>query len=101
MGFRVTFLRLSLTDGSDFQLVRRAGDPGDIEITGEQTFILTTQQEATVAISGDPWTNITAPAAPVTLRGIEVSDTTPVLALRGAVIDEESGHPCDRLARDR
>ena len=46
-----------LTDGGEFKLVRRPGDPGDIEITGGQAFIMTTQQAATVEIVGDAWTN--------------------------------------------
>ena len=44
-----------LTDGGEFKLVGRAGDPGDIEITGGQAFIMTVSQAAMVAISGDAW----------------------------------------------
>ena len=47
-----------LTDGGEFKVVGRAGDPGDIAITGGQSFILTAQQAATVIIYGDGWTNI-------------------------------------------
>ena len=47
-----------LTDGGEFKLVGRAGDPGDIEITGGQSFILTAQRAATVIIYGDGWNNI-------------------------------------------
>ena len=47
-----------LTDGGEFKLVGRPGDPGDIQITGGQSFILTVQQPATVIILGDGWTNI-------------------------------------------
>ena len=47
-----------LTDDGEFKAVGRAGDPGDIEITGGQSFILTTQRPATVIIDGDAWTNI-------------------------------------------
>ena len=46
-----------LTDGGEFKLVGRAGDPGDIEITGGQAFIMTASQAATIEISGDAWTN--------------------------------------------
>ena len=82
-----------LTDGGEFKLVGRADDPGDIEITGGQSFILTASREAAVDISGDAWTNVsgTAAAPPVTLKGIEVGDTTPVLALRGSIVDQEAG----------
>ena len=47
-----------LTDGGEFKAVGRAGDPGDIEITGGQSFILTVQRAATVIIYGEGWTNI-------------------------------------------
>ena len=47
-----------LTDDGEFKAVGRAGDPGDIEITGGQSFILTAQRPATVIIDGDAWTNI-------------------------------------------
>ena len=82
-----------LTDGGEFKLVGRPGDPGDITITGGQAFIMTASRAATVAISGDAWANGSgiAAAPPVTRKGIEVGDTTPVLGLRGAVVDEGTG----------
>ena len=82
-----------LTDNGTFNAVGRADDPGDIPIIGGQSFILTAQRAATVDISGDGWTNVsgmaTAPA--IALTGIEVGNTTPVLALRGSIVDEEAG----------
>ena len=82
-----------LTDNGTFNAVGRADDPGDIPIIGGQSFILTAQRAATVDISGDGWTNVsgmaTAPA--IALTGIEVGNTTPVLALRGSIVDEETG----------
>ena len=82
-----------LTDGGEFKAVGREGDPGDIAITGGQAFIMTASRAATVDISGDAWANDsgTAAAPPVTLKGIEVGDTTPVLGLRGAIVDEGTG----------
>ena len=47
-----------LTDGGEFKAVGRPDDPGDIQITGGQSFILTVQRPATVIIYGDGWTNI-------------------------------------------
>ena len=81
------------TDGGDFQAVGRAGDPGDVPLTGGQGFILTAQRTAAVAILGDAWSNASdgAAATPVALKGIDAGVTTPVLALRGVVVDEESG----------
>ena len=82
-----------LTDSGEFKAVGRAGDPGDIEITGGQAFLLTAQRAAIVDISGDAWTNISGAAAapPVALKGIEVGNTTPVLGLRGTIVDEGTG----------
>ena len=56
-----------LIDGGEFKLVGRADDPGDIEITGGQSFILTAQRAATVEISGDGWTNVSGTFARRTL----------------------------------
>ena len=89
-----------LTDSGEFKLVGQPGDPGDIEITGGQAFIMTAQQAAKVAVSGDGWYNSSAiPAAPFvgnadlhsSLTGIQVTDTTPVLGLRGSIVDEQRG----------
>ena len=89
-----------LTDNGEFKAVGQAGDPSDILITGGQSFILTAQQAAMVAISGDGWYNTSAIAAasPIgnadlhsLLTGIQVTDTTPVLGLRGSIVDEETG----------
>ena len=79
-----------LTDNGQFKAVARPGDAGDIPITGGQSFILTAQRTATVSISGDGWTNTsgTAAAPSLAMKGIQVTDTTPVLALRGAIADE-------------
>ena len=84
---------ITVSDGGKFKVVRQVGDPGDIAITGGGAFILNAQQPATVAISGEAWTNVSeAAAAPlITRKGIEVGDTTPVLGLRGSVADEEAG----------
>ena len=86
-----------LTDDGEFKAVGRADDPGDIPIVGGQAFILSAQRAETVALSGDGWTNTsgTAAAPPMALTGIEVGDTTPVLGLRGAVVDEKAGLKVD------
>ena len=82
-----------LTDRGEFKAVGLADDPGDVPIRGGQAFILTAQQPATVAISGEAWTNVsgTAAAPQVALTGIEVGNTTPVLGLRGSIVDEGTG----------
>ena len=81
-----------VTVNGDFKLVGRAGDPNDIPITGGQGFILTVQRATTVTLSGEGWTNVSATAAsPQILTGIKGTDTTPVLALGGEIVDEVSG----------
>ena len=85
-------LVIILTDGGEFKAVGKADDPGDIPITGGQAFILTAQQAATVGVSGVGWSNTSGTAAaPMAMIGIEVSDVTPVLALRGSINDEDRG----------
>ena len=44
-----------LADGGEFTAVGRAGDPGDIPITGGQAFILTAQHTYLVTFSGPGW----------------------------------------------
>ena len=92
-GIRGNVPVITLADGGGFKVVGRSGDPGDIPIVGGGGFILTAQQAATVAISGEGWTNTsgTAAAPPLSLKGIEVDDVTPVLALRGSIVDEDMG----------
>ena len=89
-----------LTDNGEFKAVGQAGDPSDLLITGGQAFILTAQRAETVTISGNGWYNTSAMAAasPIEnadlhslLTGIQVTDTTPVLGLRGSIVDEETG----------
>ena len=81
------------TDNGEFKGVIPAGGPGDIPIIGGQAFMLDAQQMATVAISGAGWYNTseTAAAPLLSLKGIEVGDTTPVLGLRGSIVDEGMG----------
>ena len=82
-----------VSDNGEFKAVERAGDPGDIEITGGQSFILTAKSAATVAISGDAWDNTATSrmAAPLMMRGIQTTGITPVLALNGSIVDGVNG----------
>ena len=81
------------TDNGKFKAVIPAGGPGDIPIIGGQAFMLDAQQAATIAVSGEGWYNTSgAAAAPLlSLKGIEVEDVTPVLGLRGSIVDEQMG----------
>ena len=74
-----------VSDNGEFKTVGRAGDPGDISITGGHAFILIAQQAATVTISGEGWTNVSGEAAAPLVTGIQVTDTTPILVLTGAI----------------
>ena len=81
---------ITVSANGRLKTVRQAGDEGDIPITGGQSFILRVQEATTVAISGSGWYNTSAMAAssPVAMMGIEVGDTTPILAVRGSIVDE-------------
>ena len=46
-----------ITDNGEFKLVGRAGDAGDIPVTGGQGFVLIVQGAATILIIGDAWDN--------------------------------------------
>ena len=50
-----------VSDNGVFKVVARAGDAGDVELTGGQSFILTARQAATVPITGDGWTTQSNP----------------------------------------
>ena len=80
-----------LTDNGEFKTVGRAGDAGDIAITGGQSFILNAQRAATVAISGGGWYNHSPTLAgpSIARRGVAVMDTTPILALRGSIVSPD------------
>ena len=90
-----------LTDSGEFKAVGRVDDPGDIKITGGQSFILNAQQATRVIISGDGWYDTTAIKAAPSVENadlysrittsIQVTDTTPILALRGSITDEGRG----------
>ena len=82
-----------VSDNGEFKAVGRADDPGDIEITGGQSFILTAQGAATLTISGEGWDNTASGTmpAPLMMRGIQTTGITPVLALNGSIVDSVNG----------
>ena len=80
---------VTVTVNGNLRSVGWAGDPGDIEVTGGQSFILSVQEAATVTISGDAWANTSAGtmAAPSLMTGgIQMIGITPVLALSGSIV---------------
>ena len=54
-GLQGNAIAIILTEGGNFKLVGRAGDPGDIPVVGGQGFIIIVQQAAKVRISGERW----------------------------------------------
>ena len=90
-GIRDNVPVIIVSDNGAFKTVGRAGDPGDIPITGGQSFILIAREAATMAISGEGWTNVsgTDAAPPMASTGVEVGDTTPVLAVRGSIVSPD------------
>ena len=89
-GIRDNVIAIIVSDGGEFKAVGRAGDDGDIPIIGGQSFLLNVRSDATVAISGVGWYNaLGVQAAPlITVKGIEVGNATPVLAMRGSIANE-------------
>ena len=78
-----------VSDNGEFKAVGRVDDFGDIEVTGGQSFILTAQGTATVAISGEAWDNTatgTMAAPPMTIGEVQATGITPVLALGGSIV---------------
>ena len=54
-GFLGNTVAIVVTEGGEFKLLVRTGDPGDIEVRGGQGFIVIVQREAQVSISGEGW----------------------------------------------
>ena len=80
---------ITVSDNGTLKAVRQAGDDGDISVTGGQAFLLRASEAAMVTLSGEGWKHTAATAAPsLVLGGLQVSGTTPVLALSGSVIDQ-------------
>ncbi len=99
-GIRDNVIAITVSDNGEFHTVRQAGDEGDIPITGGQSFLLRAQRATTVAISGGGWYNTSAlVAAPSvgngdlhsSLTGIQVTDTTPILAVSGSIVSRVGG----------
>ena len=56
-GLQDNAVAIILTEGGEFKLVGRAGDPGDISVTGGQGFIIIVQRTVSVTVSGDRWSD--------------------------------------------
>ena len=80
-----------VSDG--FKTITRAGDPGDVAVTGGQSFILQATEAATVMITGDGWASSAATAAPswISRMGIQKDGVTAALAVTGSIVDDVKG----------
>ena len=92
-GIKGNVSAITVSGSKAFKPVRGTGDASDIPIIGGQSFILNARQAATVVISGDGWYNYSGTAIPplLSLTGIGVEDTTPVVALTGSIVGEDTG----------
>ena len=98
-GIRDNVSVIIVKDGKEFKVVGRATDDGNIAITGGGSFILTAREMATVAITGDGWANApgTTAASPMALTGIQVAESTPILAVTGSIVSSVDGASLPRL----
>ena len=92
-GIRDNVTAVIILNSGEVKVVAQAGDDGDVPITGGQSFVMYAKANATVAISGKVWNNISevGTVPPDAIPGIEVGDATPVLALSGSIVDEVTG----------
>ena len=89
-GIRDNVSEISISVNGSFKGVSRAGDDGDVPIVGGQSFIMTAQHEAVVAISGHGWGSYsgTQAAPSPLLTGLSIQKATPVLCLTGSIAIE-------------
>ena len=89
-GIRDNVSEISVSVHGSFKDVSRAGDDGDVPIVGGQSFIMTAQHEAVVAISGHGWGSYsgTQAAPSPLLTGLSIQKATPVLCLTGSIAIE-------------
>ena len=89
-GIRDNVPEISVSVNGNFKVVSRAGDYGDVPIVGGQSFIMTAQHEAVVAISGDGWGSYsgTQAAPSPLLTGLGAQKAAPVLCLTGSIAIE-------------
>ncbi len=89
-GIRDNVSEISVSVNGSFKDVSRAGDDGDVPIVGGQSFIMTAQHEAVVAISGHGWGSYsgTQAAPSPLLTGLSIQKATPVLCLTGSIAIE-------------
>ena len=77
---------------SKFDVVAAAGDAADGPVAGDAAYLVIVNSAASATVTGDGWENgEAAGAAPIALAGYTVDNQTPVLDVRGSVVDEITG----------
>ena len=84
---------VTVSTNGGFVAVAAAGDPGgDDPVMGDAAYMVTSAADKTVPVLGSGWSNGgAASAAPIALAGYNVDNQTPVLDVRGSVVDEITG----------
>ncbi|MBI1925527.1 T9SS type A sorting domain-containing protein [Candidatus Poribacteria bacterium] len=93
-GIKDNATSIIVSDAGQFKVVSRPGDPGDITLIGGQSFLVTARQVGVADITGVAWDNVSSPASaapPMAFVGHNVDESTPVLAVYGAVVEEFTG----------
>ncbi|MBI1930761.1 T9SS type A sorting domain-containing protein [Candidatus Poribacteria bacterium] len=91
-GIKNNAIAIIVLDNGTFKVVARPGDDGDIAITGNQSFIITAKTSGVAEITGVAWADVSSSAAPpMMVVGHQVNESTPVLAVNGGVVNEDTG----------
>ena len=79
------------TGPGQFHAVGQAGTTGDGPIMGDAAYLITATGDRTATLVGTGWRNDGTGAAPISLMGYKVDGQTPILSVKGAVVDEITG----------
>ena len=97
LGALVSAVVVSNEAGDGFQTITQAGDPGDGPLMGGEGYIVVAAAAASIPVIGSPWQNMDdgASTAPPLAFGANVK--TPVLHVRGQLVDEAGMMTLDGL----
>ena len=91
-GFADNVTVMIIPSESSFKVLARAGDPGDFELTGAESIVVTAKAKATVTLTGSGWTRVVT-EEPVLVAPSIISLSqgfTPILAATGQLRTESS-----------
>ena len=97
LGTLVSAVVVSNEAGDGFQTITQAGDPGDGPLMGGEGYIVVAAAAASIPVIGSPWQNMDGGmmSAPPVASGANVK--TPVLHVRGQLVDEAGMMSLDGL----